>query len=296
MDETNVLITGANSQLALTLKELVDSTPSSVNFIFKNRHQLDITSQKSIDQAFDEKTYKYCVNCAAYTDVEGAESNRKEAFSINSNGVGFLAKSCVERGVVLIHISTDYVFDGESSTPYKEEDKTNPINVYGESKLSGENIIRGLMNKYFIIRTSWLYSSYGKNFVKTMIANFKENKPLTVITSQTGTPTSCIDLGNFIIGLIMSEEQQFGTYHFSALGATNWFGFAKHIASHIENYDLTNLKPIDSYPTKATRPLYSVFDLTKVSSIYTLTDWQSSVDAISSKILSKPSSAGDFND
>lgn len=274
----NVLVTGSNGQLALTIKALFDENKEGINFIFKSKTELDITSSGNIHEFFDNNTLDYCINCAAFTNVELAETKKEEAFTINSDAVKNLALACKKQGIILIHISTDYVFDGESCKPYKETDPTNPINVYGSSKLEGERHIMANLEQYFIIRASWLYSIFGHNFFKTVVRKINNNETMSVVNSQLGTPTSCEDLAGFIFFLIYSKSQDFGLYHFAPNGETSWFGFASYIAGHYKS-DL--IQPVGSFKTQARRPHYSVLDNSKVKAIgANIRNWQIAVDNI----------------
>ncbi len=275
----NVLVTGANGQLAKTIRELFENNTDDIIFSFFSKNDLDISSIRGIKDQFEVKNYDYCINCAAYTNVDAAEDNYESNFQINADGARNLALVCKEYKVRLIHISTDYIFDGKSSKPYKIDDPTNPINAYGKAKLEGEINIKNVLNEFYIIRTSWLYSIYGKNFLTTMCNKVRENSELKIITSQRGTPTSCIELSKFIYHLIRKNNISFGTYHFSANGEATWFDFAKRIAENYKEYDLQRLKPVETFKTKATRPLYSVFNIEKTEKVYkSLEHWTQCVD------------------
>jgi dTDP-4-dehydrorhamnose reductase len=277
----NVLVTGSNGQLALTIKALFDNNKEGINLIFKSKSELDITNSHDIYEFFDNNPLDYCINCAAFTNVELSETNKEEAFAINSDAVKNLALACKKQGVVLIHISTDYVFNGESCQPYKETDPTNPINAYGSSKLEGEHHIKANLEQYFIIRASWLYSIFGHNFFKTVVRKINNNETMSVVNSQLGTPTSCEDLARFIFFLIVSRSRDYGLYHFAPNGETSWFGFASYIASHYKS-DL--IQPVESFKTQAKRPQYSVLDNAKVKRIGAkIRNWQNAVDDIVTK-------------
>ena len=226
----NVLVTGANGQLAKTIRELYSKNSDSIKFSFLSKSQLDISNLNEIESVFKKTNFDYCINCAAYTNVENAEDNPEISFKINAESVKNLALACKENNTTLIHISTDYVFDGTSKNTYLEEDKTNPINEYGRSKLLGEHYISDTLNNFFIIRTSWLYSKFGKNFARTILKKVQENTDLKITTSQIGTPSSCNDLAKFIYHLIKTREINYGIYHYSALGHCTWFDFAIKIA------------------------------------------------------------------
>ncbi|MFT5846818.1 MAG: dTDP-4-dehydrorhamnose reductase [Psychroserpens sp.] len=284
--KSRVLVTGANGQLGKTIREISGDFTISIDFVFVDRSELDITNIESLELLFQSKDFDYCINCAAYTNVDLAETEIKQAMSINATAVNNLAINCKKHSVILIHVSTDYVFDGAKQSPYLESDTTNPINVYGESKLLGEEYIRKQLDNYFIIRTSWLYSKFNKNFVKSILSKLKENEELTIITSQKGTPTSCIDLSYFILFLITNSITNFGTYHFSAKGDTTWYGLALQISKYLNKS--SNVTPIKDYPSKALRPLHSVLNNNKVEALTKkpLKNWEESVNEVL-KSLSK---------
>ncbi|MCP4485251.1 MAG: dTDP-4-dehydrorhamnose reductase, partial [Flavobacteriaceae bacterium] len=193
-----ILITGANGQLGKCIRDISNHYPE-YNFIFLGRKELDIVNKEAIRVLFDKEEFDYCVNTAAYTNVEKAESEKEKAFLVNEDGVKNLAKQCKKNNTTLIQISTDYVFDGKKRAPYTEKDPTNPVNVYGASKLEGEKALQEIWRKYYIIRTSWLYSQYGQNFYNTILRFINEGKSITVTTEQTGTPTNANDLAEVIL-------------------------------------------------------------------------------------------------
>ncbi len=274
----NVLVTGANGQLGLCLKQL-STDNKDLNFIFLGSKELDVTSQDKIETIFKLYNIDFCVNCAAYTAVDNAEDNKKKAFEVNALAVKYLSLACKKYQTVLIHISTDFVFDGKQDSPYLEEDITKPINIYGETKLEGEKQIESILKKYYIIRTSWLYSQYKINFLKTMLKLSLERNQLNVVNDQIGTPTNALDLASVLITLIKSNKKEYGIYHFSNLGQTTWYGFAKTI------FELTNtniqINKVDStaFKTKAIRPKYCVLDKTKIISVFNvkINNWKDSL-------------------
>ena len=275
---TIVLVIGEDGQLGKTIKELYSENPV-FDIVFTSKQTLDITKKLDIEAFFKKNKFQYCINCAAFTSVEASESNQDEAFKVNAEAVRNLAEACKTNHVTLIHISTDYVFDGEKQTPYTEEDKPNPINVYGKSKLAGEKYIQEIGPNYFIIRTSWLYSKYGHNFLKSIINKIQKEEQLTITTSQKGTPTSCADLSEFIFELINSKNTSFGIYNFSAKGETTWYGFALQICSNFNNYNYKNILPVPNFKTKAVRPNYSTLDNKKALAIIEKQkNWKKSVD------------------
>lgn len=254
-----ILVTGANGQLAKCLKDLVEKEKTyQLQFIFLDRSQLDISNRELVETFFFANQIDYCINCAAYTAVDLAETEVEKAFQINSDGVKYLAKECAEQNATLIHISTDYVFDGTATEPYLPTDKPNPINVYGKSKLDGENWALNCNPKSIVIRTSWVYSQYGKNFYTTMQKLMTEREELKIVADQIGKPTNANDLAAYIFELILNEDQNYGIRHFAGKEQMSWFEFAQKIAA--ENGFKTRLIPIPTseYPTPAKRPLWSV--------------------------------------
>ena len=261
---TNVLVTGSNGQLASCIKDL-EKQYKNLKLIYTDYQELDICDLNQLNTFFKSNSkIHYCINCAAYTAVDKAETDVDKAYEINAQGAKNLAIVCREFDVVLIHISTDFVFDGQKTAPYNEADIPNPISVYGASKLKGEVEIQKTVKEYFIIRTSWLYSEYGTNFMKTMLRLAETRDEINVVSDQIGTPTYGGDLAKVILTIINSKSTGFGLYHYSNEGVTSWYDFAKAI------FEASNLKiktnPIKSaaYPTPAKRPAYSVLDKTKI--------------------------------
>ena len=226
----NVLVTGGNGQLAKCIRD-IDSKLEGYNFIYKDASELNILNEDLIKSCFLKYNFKYLINCAAYTAVDKAESDADNAHKINTQGSENLAKICSAFNTTLIHISTDFVFNGDSKAPYKEEDKTNPIGVYGASKLNGEQRIKEILDQYFIIRTSWLYSEHGENFLKTMLRLSKDHNELGVVGDQIGSPTYAKDLAAVILKIIEKNNTDYGLYHYSNLGVISWFDFASEIFS-----------------------------------------------------------------
>ncbi|WP_196887009.1 dTDP-4-dehydrorhamnose reductase [Aureivirga sp. CE67] len=258
-----ILITGASGQLGNCLKELADSFKQFA-FYFKSSKDLDITNIEDLERDFTENQYDYCINCAAYTAVDQAESDVENAEKVNVLGSKNLAEVSKKNKTVLIHISTDFVFDGNKNTPYVENDVTNPLGVYGKTKLEGELAIQNVLESYFILRTSWLYSEFGNNFMKSMIRLGTDRDELGIIYDQIGTPTYAMDLAKFILYLIQNKKQDFGVYHFSNLGAASWYDFAKAIFEY-ENIEVkVNVIRTEQYPTPAERPKFSVMDKNKI--------------------------------
>lgn len=254
-----IVVTGANGQLGKSLHEVVRlRNKGDFQFLFFDRSNLDISNEKLVESFFFTNQVDYVVNCAAYTAVDLAETEVEEAFKINSDGVKFLAEQTNEQGAKLIHISTDYVFDGTARQPYLTTDQPNPINVYGKSKWEGEKWALSLNPKSFVIRTSWVYSSYGKNFYTTMKKLMAEREELNIVDDQIGKPTHAKDLAAYIYNLIETNSTDFGIHHFSGPDQMSWFEFAQKIAQ--ENGFKTKINPITTaeYPTPAKRPMWSV--------------------------------------
>ncbi|MFN2261444.1 MAG: dTDP-4-dehydrorhamnose reductase [Psychroflexus sp.] len=258
-----VLVTGANGQLGQCLQKHAKSI-SDIQFLFENRSTLDVSSKTEVDDFFKKHKPDFCVNCAAYTNVEHAETETEIAFEINAEAVKILAEACKNYQTKLIHISTDYVFDGTLNRPYTETDSTKPINIYGASKLQGEDHIQQTLAEYFILRTSWLYSEFGHNFFNTILKKASSGDTLNITTEQTGTPTNANDLAVFILKIIQNRSKNFGLYHFSNLGEATWYDFARLILEENKLVEKSSLNATFSYPTKAKRPKFSVLDKSKI--------------------------------
>lgn len=261
------LVTGSNGQLGKCLQDISINT-ADFKWIFKSSNELNITNEHSIREAFKNNKIDYLINCAAYTAVDKAETEKEKAFLVNAEGVKFLANVCKEYDVTLIHISTDFVFDGEKRTPYLETDLPNPINVYGASKLQGEQYIQEILTKYYIIRTSWVYSEHGNNFVKTMVRLANERDEISVVDDQIGTPTYAGDLAGIIVQIINTKKEKYGIFNYSNSGEISWYEFAKIIFD--ENKIDIRLTPINTnaYPTPAKRPKYSVLNKAKIHEVF----------------------------
>jgi len=273
-----ILVTGANGQLGRCLQDVAQDH-DHFDFKFFSSKELDITNEEQIDQIFKAHSFDYCINCAAYTAVDKAEKEKERAYLVNAEGVRLLANACKKHGTTLIQISTDFVFDGAKRAPYNELDKTIPINVYGQSKLQGEEYVASILDKYFIIRTSWVYSEYGHNFLKTMQRLGREREEINVVQDQIGTPTYAKDLAEFLVHLLSKETSDYGIYNFSNSGETTWYEFAKAIFQIEENN--IKVKPIfaKDYKTLATRPKYSVLDksLVKLKFDIAIPEWTESL-------------------
>jgi len=253
----SILVTGSEGQLGRTLQEF--SPDYNCNFDFTSSTELDITNPKSTESVFQKGQYNYCINCAAYTNVEQSEKTPVLAFKVNAEGVKNLSKACNKYNVTLIHISTDYVFDGNKTSPYTVQDVPNPINQYGKSKLQGEEYIRSILRNHYIIRTSWLYSKkYGHNFYRTVLQNAKEGQELRITDEQKGCPTNTENLARFIIEEVLTGKVPFGTQHFTDGQAMTWYDFAKQILEENGLTDKTSLILDRNYRTLAKRPQNSV--------------------------------------
>ncbi len=252
-----ILVTGANGQLGQCIKKIAERH-STLDFSFKSSEELDIKNPDSVNRLFDAVQFDFCINCAAYTNVEQAEKTPEVAFKVNAEGVKNLALACKEFNVKLIHISTDYVFDGEKEEGYLPTDEPNPINEYGKSKLKGEQHIQEILKEFLIIRTSWLYSEYGKNFYKTILRKAKAGEDLVVTDQQKGCPTNANNLAEFIMNLLVYKKFERGIQHFTDSAVMTWFEFAEKILNDNNLGDTVKLVKDKNYRTFARRPECSV--------------------------------------
>lgn len=279
-----VLVTGANGQLGQSLQFIAEKYPQ-IDFVFCDSKALDITQKAGIESVFNKTKPDFCINTAAYTAVDKAETETDKAEAINVTGAKNLAEVCKEFKTKLIHVSTDFVFDGTKKTPYTEEDIPNPKSVYGQTKLDGEKAIQAVLDDYFIVRTSWVYSQFGTNFMKTMLRLGAERDSLSVVNDQIGTPTNAVDLAEALVQIVVfvsqnSTHKASGIYNFSNEGSCSWFDFAQKI---FENNTINiDLQPIatSSYPTPAQRPKYSVLDKTKIKLVFgiVIKSWEESLN------------------
>ena len=282
-----VLVTGANGQLGQSIQFIANQYPN-IQFIYTDYQELDITNFESCHTVFAKYKPQFCINAAAYTAVDKAESEPEKAFDINTNGAENLALVCKERDAILLHISTDFIFDGTSTSlsmtnGYKETDIPNPQSVYGKTKLDGELAVQKNWEKHFIIRTSWVYSQFANNFMKTMLRLASERDSLSVVNDQIGTPTYAVDLAETLVTIIQSSiihhPSSFGIYNFSNEGQCSWYDFAAAIF-HQKGISI-DLQPIptSAYPTPAKRPAFSVLDKTKVKNTFNIEikEWQTSL-------------------
>ncbi|MFZ4520668.1 MAG: dTDP-4-dehydrorhamnose reductase [Bacteroidales bacterium] len=266
-----ILVTGSNGQLGNELRTLAADHPDD-HFIFTDVAELDITSEEAIEALVLKDRPEAIINCAAYTAVDKAEQEDNLAFLINATAVGNLARVASRFNALLIHISTDYVFDGKGYKPYIEDDPTNPVSLYAKSKHAGEQQVQSYATRAIIIRTSWLYSEFGHNFVKTILKYGKERGQLNVVFDQTGTPTYARDLAKAILLILASKQAVSGVevLHYSNEGVASWYDFAKTI---VEISGIScKISPIETkdYPLPAVRPFYSVFNKSKIKQRYSL--------------------------
>jgi len=264
-----ILVIGAGGQLGQCLKTVAERRGIS-EIVFPVEQEANILNQELLNSLLEKEKPKFVINCAAYTAVDKAEDEVDLSKAVNETGAANLAKACKANGATLVHISTDFVFEGNEVKLLKEEDAANPINVYGVTKLDGENAVIDILDEHFILRTSWLYSEYANNFVKTMLKLGAERDELGIIADQVGTPTYAIDLANTIFDIIQSENKSYGLYHYSNEGVTSWFDFAKAIFDISNTAVKANPIPGSAYPTKAKRPAFSVMDKSKIKSTFNI--------------------------
>jgi len=273
-----VLVLGAGGQLGQSLRFIANDYPE-IQFHFFSRLDLDIINELGLKSIFNSLRPNFCVNASAYTAVDKSESEQDQAYLINVEGVKNIAQICQDFDTTLIHVSTDFVFDGSKNSPYTEDDATNPQGVYGKTKREGELEIIRILKKHFIIRTSWLYSQFNTNFMKTMLRLAQDRDTISVVNDQIGTPTHAVDLANVIIKVILSSSTNYGIYHFSNEGKASWYDFAKKIFE--VNKVKINLKPISTseFPTPAKRPKYSVLDKSKIKKEFNILidQWEDSL-------------------
>ena len=278
-----VLVTGANGQLGQSLRFVADKYPQ-IDFVFCDSKALDITVKVAIASVFNIIKPDFCINTAAYTAVDKAESEPDKAIAINLTGAKNLAEACKEFKTKLIHVSTDFIFDGNATTPYTEDATPNPKSVYGQTKLDGEKAIQSILQDYFIVRTSWVYSQFGNNFMKTMLRLASERASLSVVSDQIGTPTNAVDLAECLVTIITEHSklntEHYGIYNFSNEGQCSWFDFAKKIFEINQvKIDVTPI-PTTQFPTPAERPKYSVLNKTKIKTVFgiDIKPWEQSIE------------------
>jgi dTDP-4-dehydrorhamnose reductase len=279
-----VLVTGANGQLGQAIQSVAGNFPS-LDLIFCSSSELNITDTTNCESVFEKFKPNFCINTAAYTAVDKAETEPEKAYTINVIGAQNLAQVCKTYDTVLLHVSTDFVFDGLANQPYLEDDVPNPTGVYGVTKLQGEQAIESTWFKHFIIRTSWVYSQFANNFMKTMLRLASERDSLSVVSDQIGTPTNALDLAECLLTIISTQhptpntQHPFGIYNYSNEGQCSWYEFATEI---FKQYQLSvNVNPIPSsaYPTPAKRPAYSVLHKSKIKTVFgiNISNWQEQI-------------------
>lgn len=283
----NILLTGAGGQLGQDLAGVLKMDGHSL--ISLDSRSLDITGKAKVFKAVNDARPEIIINCAAYTKVDLAEKERERAFTVNRDGAGNIAEAASSAGALLVHISTDFVFDGSKGAPYVETDSPRPISVYGESKLAGEEEVVKRHSHHIIVRTSWLYGAHGNNFVKTILRLGAEREALRVVYDQVGTPTWTVDLGSALSKIIKSIEDggriSFGVYHYSNEGVASWYDFAESIIEESRELGVPLLvktvTPIltSGYPTPAQRPAYSVLNKDKIKEAFgiTIPHWRASL-------------------
>ncbi len=291
----NILVTGALGQLGMALRREAQDSPH--RFVFTDKAELDITCPSHIERVLDQESIELIINAAAYTQVDRAEDEPEACFLLNQEAPRLLAEATLSRGITLIHISTDYVFSGQGYHPLKEEDNPSPRSVYGLSKLRGEEAIRASGCRHIIIRTAWLYSTVGHNFLKTILRLTAERPSLQVVFDQIGTPTYAQDLAHAILHIIETDQlDKEGLYHFSNQGVCSWYDFA-HVIAELAGHDACSIHPCLSseYPTKAQRPHYSVLDKSKFASTFGLCPrhWREALGACMAE-LSHPTTSSEL--
>ena len=277
MGTTNILITGANGQLGHEMRNVLTGDQRFhaiyTDVTGEDITVLDITDEDAVERLVADNTIQFIVNCVAYTAVDAAEDNEPIAARLNADAVGILARVAKRHGARMVHVSTDYVFDGQGCVPYTEDMPTNPQSAYGRTKLDGERqLIDILGDDAVILRTAWLYSPYGKNFVKTMLALGQDKPALKVVFDQVGSPTCAHDLASAIVTVITADEWHPGIYHYSNEGAISWYDFTKAI-HRLAGITTCDVQPChsDEFPAKAHRPAYSVLDKTKFKTTFGVT-------------------------
>ena len=283
-----VLVTGARGQLGDAIRHRANHFPA-FTFTLTDIDELDLCDKKAVAYFVRRGRYAYIINCAAYTAVDRAESDPDRCLSINRDAVGHLATAAREVGARLIHISTDYVFDGHATCPYREDDPTAPTSVYGRTKLAGEQLLlETLPADAVILRTAWLYSEVGNNFVKTMLRLGAERPEIRVVNDQIGSPTYAGDLADAVLHILTSPTFHPGVYHYTDDGECSWYDFARHILRVAHPTCIVRPIPTSDYPTPAARPAYSVLDKTRIRSVYgpSIPRWQDSLDRCLHHLLS----------
>lgn len=274
-----ILVVGANGQLGNCIQKLEKKYIGKYHFHFTDSTELDVTNEDNINEVFSEIKPQFCINASAYTAVDLAEKEESKAFAVNAFGVENLATACQNHHAFFIHVSTDYVFSGESNISYDEDNFTQPMGVYGKSKLKGEELALENCRQTIILRTSWLYSEFNKNFVKTMLNLFSQKDELNIVSDQYGQPTNANDLAEAIMNIIEASVKKTGIYHFSNYPETTWFHFAEKIAEFSASKIQLNKITTEEYPTPAKRPKRSTMALDKIQKDYDVTpkNWENSL-------------------
>ncbi len=284
-----ILITGANGQLGKSLQEIAPSYHSEYQFVYTDIDTLDITSANDIAQYFDQTKPDFVVNAAAYTAVDKAESDIDKAYLLNETAVRNLAEASAQRNIFFVHISTDYVFDGKENRPYSTDCAPNPVSIYGKSKWAGELAVHQSGTRAAIVRTAWLYSPYGHNFVKTMLRLADTRDKISVVNDQYGCPTLARDLAQFILTIISQNSliKNVETYHFANRGQITWYDFTCEILRLAGKHCAVAPITTAEYPTPATRPNFSVFDLSKATDTFhfNIPEWKESLQKVLPQII-----------
>ena len=270
--QQHVLVTGGEGQLGSALKMLSERMSLPFRFVFTDAAELDITRREQVEAFVADHGIRYIINCAGYTAVDKAESEQEKVYAVNAAGAENIALVAKKYGAKMLHVSTDYVFSGEATEPYREESPTGPLSVYGATKLKGEQLVQAAGGAWIILRTAWLFSEFGSNFVKTMLRLMEERDRLTVVDDRRGSPTYAVDLAEMMIHILLlanKGEWKTGLYHFTNGGQTTWYGFASAIKKlagmeHCEVLPITS----DQYPLVAKRPAYSVLDSSKACNTF----------------------------
>ncbi|WP_407405595.1 dTDP-4-dehydrorhamnose reductase [Chryseobacterium sp.] len=275
-----IVVIGGNGQLGSCIRKIAPNFESNYEFVFADSKMVDITNEDLVQSFIADQKPDFCINASAYTAVDLAEKEVDKAYAVNAEGVGYLAEACKQNKTVFIHVSTDYVFDGETNIDYSEDNFTNPIGVYGESKRKGEELALENNPQTIILRTSWLYSEFNKNFVKTMLNLFAQKEELGIVGDQYGQPTNANDLAEAIMTIIENPYKTYGIFHYSNYPETTWFEFAKKIAEFSNSKIKLNALTTEQYPTPAKRPKRSTMSLDKIEEIYKIKPkhWENSLE------------------
>ncbi len=291
MPKPLIIITGKDGQLGFEFSQIKNQYSNQFDFLFTNRNDLDLMNEASIEAFIQQHQPKYFINCAAYTAVDKAEIEKDIAFAINATAPLIIAKTCASINCQFIHISTDYVFDGEKKAPYLPTDEINPLNVYGASKALGEKLSIENNPQSIIIRTSWVYSAHGKNFVKTMLKLMSERDEINVVEDQIGCPTNAADLADAIMQIVLklNNDNAFkhsNIYHYSNTGNISWFQFAQAIKEIANLNCKVNPIPSAAYPTPSKRSNYSVMDTSYIADDFgvEIKDWKESLQSMISRL------------